>query len=110
MPGVEAVRRLVDPPDVDVRGQALVDAVAQGVWRQVGVNLEVRDLRQRVHARVGAPRAVQLELPAPRRLVDGALDLPGNRPRVLLDLPAAIPRAGIFDHELEAGHWESEIW
>ena len=42
------------------------------------------------------------------RLADGAIDVPLHRPGVLLDLPARVPGPGIFDEELEAGHWGSE--
>ena len=65
---------------------------------------EMRDLRQRVHPCVGAPGAVQLERLPPRGLVHRPLDFSGDRLCVLLDLPAAVTAAGVFDHELEAGH------
>ena len=105
---VEAVRGLVDPPDVDVRRERVVDAVAQRVRRQVGVELEVRDLRERVHARVGPSRAIELELRTPRHVRDRALDFSRDRPRVLLDLPAAVAGSGIFNNELEARHLDLE--
>ena len=69
----------------------------QRVRRQVGVEIEVRDLRERVHAGVGPSRAVELELPPPRHVRDRPIDLSRDGPRVLLDLPPAVARAGVFD-------------
>ena len=77
---------------------------AQRLGCQAGVDVEVRDLRQRVDAGVGAARPVQLEVRAAGRLADRAIDLALHRPRVLLDLPAAVARAGVLDQELEAWH------
>jgi hypothetical protein len=57
----------------------------------------MRDLSERVHARIGPSRAVQLELLSPRDVSNGALDLTRNGFCVLLNLPAAVPRAGVFD-------------
>jgi hypothetical protein len=104
VPRVEAVRRLVDRADVDVGRQRVVEARAQHGRRQVRVELEVRDLSERVHAGVGPAGAVQLELLPPRRVADGAIDFAGDRPRVLLDLPAAVTGAVVFNQQLEARH------
>ena len=75
---------------------------ASGAQRRGDV--EVRDLAERVHARVGAARAVQLEPVGAERLAHGAVDLALHRPRVLLDLPAAVAGAGVLDEQLEPGH------
>src|SRR5688572_25944687 len=57
-----------------------------------------------MHARIGAPRSVQLELVAPRRPLDGPLDLTRNRSRVLLYLPTAVFRSGVLDEEFKSRH------
>ena len=59
---------------------------------------------ERVDARVGAAGAVELEVLPQGDAADGAIDLALHRPRVLLDLPAAVPRSGVFDRQFEAGH------
>ncbi len=59
------------------------------------------DLRERVHAGVGAARAVQLEVLHACHAANGPGDLALHGARVVLDLPAAIARAGIFNGELE---------
>ena len=71
--------------------------------RSVVYDIEVRDLGQRVDAGVGAARSVQLEFLAPGRRADGAIDLALHRPGVLLDLPAAVSRAGVLDRSLKRG-------
>ena len=89
---------------MDVGRQLVVEAPAKRFRREARVELEVRHLRERVHACVGPARAVQLELAASGDLADGAVDFALHRARVLLDLPAAVPRAGVLDHELESRH------
>ncbi len=101
---MEAMRRFLDRQDVDIGGQLVVDPASQGLRRQARVELEVRDLRERVDARVGAARAVELEFASARDLADGAIDLALHRAGVLLDLPAAVSRAGVLDDELESRH------
>ena len=85
-------------------GQLVVEAAPQRLGCQARIELEVRDLRERMDARVGPARAVQLELAASRDLADGAIDLALHRAGVLLDLPAAVLRAGVLDDELESRH------
>ena len=64
--------------------------------------IHMRNLPGRVDARVGAARAVQLEIIAGGDRSHRAIDLALNRPRVLLNLPAAVPRAGILDRQPES--------
>jgi hypothetical protein len=90
--------------DVDVGRQLVVEAAPERFWGQTGIQLEMRDLGERMDAGIGSARAVELELPASRDLADGAIDLALHRAGVLLDLPAAVLRAGILDDELEARH------
>ena len=66
------------------------------------MDVKVRDLCEGVDASVGAARAVELEVAFARRLQQRAGDFALNRPRVLLDLPAAIAAAGVFDGQFEA--------
>ena len=104
VPGVELVRRLLDGDDVDVGRQLVVDSAAQRLSVEVRVDVEVRDLRQRVDAGVGASRPVQLELRAAGRRADRPIDLALNRARVLLNLPAAVASARVLDEEPESRH------
>src|SRR5260370_12929895 len=66
-------------------------------------NMAMRDLRQRMHAGVGAPRAVDANLLAADRL-DRIFQRALHRGTVVLDLPATERRAVIFDDEFVAGH------
>jgi len=101
---VEAVRHPIGRQDVDVGGELVVDAAPQLFGRNVRADIEMRDLRERVYAGVGAAGPVQLEVAAARHRSHGPIDLALNRSRVLLNLPAAVPRAGVFDRQLEARH------
>ena len=102
--GVEPVRHDLDAADVDVGGQRLVDPRQQRRRRQRRADVEMRDLGQRVDAGVGAAGAVDLEAIAAGRGADRLDQLALDRPRVGLDLPAAVARAGVLDGQLEAGH------
>ena len=85
-------------------GSSSFSLPAQRFRRQVGIQLEVRDLCQRMDAGVGSSRSIELELAAPGDLADRAIDFPLHRPRILLDLPAAVARAGILDQQFESRH------
>ena len=104
MARVKPVRHRVGAQDVDVGRQFVVDPAPERLGRQRGRDVEMRDLRQRVDAGIGAARAVQFEVLAAGHRSDGAIDLALNRAGVLLDLPAAVPRAGVLDRQLESGH------
>ncbi len=88
--------------DVDIGRQFVVQPSPQRLRRKGGDDVEVGDLCQRVDAGIGASGSVQLEIPTARDRAHRAVDLPLNRPRVLLDLPAAVTRAGVLDGQLEA--------
>ena len=64
----------------------------------------MRDLADRVNPCIRPARTVQLEILAAGDVADDAIDFPLDGPGVLLDLPAAVARAGVFDREFEAGH------
>lgn len=66
----------------------------------------MRDLRERMHAGVGPPRAIQLELAALRHFADRAIDFSLNRAGILLNLPPAIARSVVFDEQLEPWQFE----
>ena len=72
--------------------------------RQRRADVEVRDLRQRVDTGVGAASAIDLEEIAAGRGADRLHQLALDRPRVGLDLPAAVAGARVFDSELVARH------
>src|SRR5262249_4110807 len=82
----------------------VVQGEAQRVGGEPRLQVGVGYLGEGMHAGVGAARAVDLEGLAPRRLADRGLQLPLDRARVPLDLPAAVARPGVLEAELEAGH------
>ena len=88
--------------DVDVCWKLVVDAAHQRIRRLGVVEIEVRHLRERMDAGIGAPQAVKLELVSARRSSDGALDLSVHGSSIFLHLPAAVPRAGILNRQFEA--------
>ena len=85
-------------------GNFVVDAIPKRAGRQAGDDIKVGDLCQRMHAGVGASGSVQLEVLTAGYLADRAVDFALNRPGVLLNLPAAVPGAGVLDRQFEAGH------
>ena len=85
-------------------GSSSFSRAAQRLGRQARADVEVRDLAERVDAGVGAARSVQLEVLPAGDGAHGAVDLALHGPRVLLNLPAAVARAGVFDRQLEARH------
>ena len=54
MSGVEAMRRFLDCADVNIGGQLVVDLSAQRFGWQVRVQLQVRDLCERMDAGIGS--------------------------------------------------------
>jgi len=97
VPRMTAVRHLLDRADADVGRKRVVQPREQRGRRQIGIQIEMRDLADRMDARVRAARAVQLEFLPPRHLANRAVDLARDRPRVLLNLPAAVSRSVVFD-------------
>src|SRR5439155_11603449 len=110
VPRVKTVRHLRRREDVDVGRQLVVQPPAQRVGRQIRADVEMRHLRERVHAGVGPARSVQLEVLAPGDRADSAVDFTLHRLRVLLDLPAAVACAGVLDRQLEAWHARIVSW
>ena len=78
-------------------GQLVVHAPQQRGRRDIRANVQVRHLRKRVHPGVGASGAVQLESRAPGRFAHRAVEFACHRAGVLLNLPPAVARAGVFD-------------
>jgi hypothetical protein len=103
---VEPVRHLVGPKDVDVRRQLVVDAPPQRLRWQRRHHVEMGHLGRCMDAGVGPAGTVQLEILPPRHGSHRAVELALHGARVLLNLPAAEPRAGVLDGQLEAGHRE----
>ena len=101
---VKTVRHDDRRQDVDVARQLVVDAAPERVGRQARAHVEMRHLRQRVNARVGPARSVQLEVLPAGHGPDRAIDLALDRPGVLLNLPAAVSGAGVLDGQLESRH------
>ena len=80
-----------------------VQAVAKPARHEMPGNVAMRDLRQRMHAGVGAAGAINANLLAADRL-DRVLQRALHRSAIVLDLPAAERRAVIFDDQFVAGH------
>ena len=83
-----------------------VQPVAQAPRRKRLLDIAMRDLRQRMHAGIGAARAMDANLFAADRLHRGFHRALHGR-CVVLDLPAGERRAVIFDDEFVAGHQPS---
>src|SRR5712672_28813 len=86
-----------------MRAQMRVQAVAKTARRKMLFDVAMRDLRQRMHAGVGAARAVNANMLAADRL-DRVFHRTLHRGAIVLDLPAAERRAVIFDNEFVTGH------
>src|SRR3989338_706422 len=115
---MEALRRLVDPADRDIRRQQAVDRALQFLTRDRRTGFEMRHLRVRVHPgiRPPAPDDTHLLLEnAPERFLEGPLDCrllcavccvlsAWCWALVALNLPSRIPRPVVRDGELEGSH------
>src|SRR6185437_15454719 len=77
--------------------------VAQPARRKMLGDIAVGNLSEGVHAGIGAARAVDANRLAADRL-DRCLQRALHRGAIVLDLPAAIRRAVIFDGQFVAGH------
>ena len=87
-----------------MRLEQRVEALAKPERVPIALEVDMRDLAQSVHARVGAPGAMggrALRGHGEERALQRLLD----RKAVLLPLPADERRAVIFEDELEARHW-----
>src|SRR5258708_3135487 len=91
-----------------MRPQMRVQAVAKAARHEMLRNIAMRDLPQRMHAGVGASRAVDANLLAADRL-DPGFQRALHRSAVVLDLPAAERAAVILDDEFVAGHQLNRI-
>src|SRR5262245_59656907 len=98
------MRDLVDGKDMNIGGKLVVDPAPQRLRRDVGVQLEMRNLSEGMDTGVRSSGTVQFELTAAGNLANRPIDLPLDGPGVFLDLPPAIPGAGVLDDELETGH------
>jgi hypothetical protein len=103
-PGVEAVGgRFRRPYRHRMGSQMGIDGVADGVGLPGPGKIEMGDLTHGVHARIGAPGPLHMDMLAAERgyrRLQHALD----RHAVVLHLPADERRAVIFDQELVARH------
>src|ERR1700678_756533 len=86
-----------------MRPQMRIQAVAKSSGHKMLGNIAMRDLRQRVHAGVGAARAMNANMLAANRL-DRGFQRALHGSAIVLELPAAERRAVIFDDELVARH------
>src|SRR5262245_51684160 len=101
--GMKTIGGLFNFEDVDVRRQTVVDGIedfmrAGNVFRSAAARREFQMgyLRQRVNARVSAPRAADLD-PAIEEIFSGLAQFAGDRARIQLLLPPAVTRAVVFE-------------
>ena len=92
MTRVKLVPDLLNPKDVDVGGELVVDATHERVGRHGRREIEMRDLRERVNAGIRAARIRTTRSRAHRSRRRSRAELALHRSRVLLDLPAAVAR------------------
>ena len=69
---MEAVTHLFGMKHVDISRERIVDTASERLSSARDIDIEMRHLRQRVNARIGPPRAVQLEVGNRGRFPDGA--------------------------------------
>ena len=108
MPRVEIVAHALDAENRDGMGmKERIEPLAEPERLPVALEIDMRDLAQRMHASVGAPRAMRdrtLAVMASDRALQRLLD----RKAVPLPLPADERRAVIFERELKARH--AALW
>ncbi len=90
---------------VDVRRKRFVHLVDEPRDVEPGAHPKMRDLTERVHTGVGAPRAADLDR-SPRRAFERAPQLARHGARVLLLLPAAVAGSLVLETQAEARHGE----
>src|SRR5450631_1280874 len=86
-----------------MRTQMRIEAVAKPARHKMFCDVAMRDLPERMHAGVGAAGAIDANLLAADRLAR-ILQRALHRSAIVLDLPAAVRPAVIFDSEFVAGH------
>ena len=99
-PGVKGIRDDLDFFDRDVSRRERVESALDAVRIETLVRMEIDDLPQRMHARVGAPRPCHtdgLSQKCQNRSFENRLD--GFAAR--LDLPAVVIRPIVFDGEFD---------
>ena len=107
-PRVEIVRHVFRRQDRDrMRAQMRVQSVADGVGLDRLGEIEMRDLPERMHAGIGAARALDRHALA-GQLLDRDFDLALHGHGVGLELPAGKRRAVIFDQDFGARHDSTE--
>ena len=98
--GVEVVRRLRGRDHRDVVGQLRVERAGSPLGRRPALDVERRDLAERVHARVRAPRDGEA-VPAREDLRQRRAQLPLDRAQARLHGPAAEVDAVVLEVEAE---------
>src|ERR1700694_4014188 len=86
-----------------MRPQMRIEPVAKAPRHKMFCNIAMRDLPERMHTGVGAARAVNTNMLAADRL-DRIFQRALHGSAIVLDLPAAVRRAVIFDDDFVAGH------
>jgi hypothetical protein len=89
---------------VDVGRQGLVETVAQGVGRHHCRKVEVGHLAECVNAGIRASGSVGVGPAHAQGIAHRSMELALNRPGVVLDLPAAVARAGVLQGQFVSGH------
>jgi hypothetical protein len=100
---VETIGDLPHVQNVHVVRQRVVDRQPEATRINGRSEPQVRDLVERVNARVGSTGSAQLDDVA-ARVGDGALQLSGDGTRVLLLLPPSVTGPFVFTIESVGGH------
>ena len=109
MPRVKAVGGAADVEDGDRGGQTIVQRAKDlaGMLRDLLLHAQMRGLRQGMHARIGTAGAVEFHIGS-EIVLRGSTQLPCYGAGVALLLPAAEPRAVVFESELP-GQWDTQL-
>ena len=94
----------LDFQNVDVRREDIVDFHTDNLWRKHCLRFEMGHLAQCMNTGISPARSMKFEVVRLLDIAQRANDLSLNSPRILLELPAAVPRSFIFKIKFEASH------
>src|SRR5512135_2219626 len=98
MPGMKAGRRLLGGKQGDILREVVVERVDEVLRGKLFPRFQVRNLSERMHARVGPSGALDIHL-AGKDDFCGLQEFPLHAGRILLRLPAAVARAVVLDEQ-----------
>ena len=94
--------RLFDFNQIDIGGQLIIHFHPDDFRTKHRLDVKMRDLLERMNARVRSSCTVQFEVVGLEHFPHCPDQLALHSPRILLHLPAAVPRTFVFDVKLEA--------